>query len=682
MKNVLNAIGSTPVKTEYVRMFGGLDLESPVLSIPPGALLAGENYVAGVSGGYRKIDGYERYDGHTSPSDAVYYYCEVTLTVAVTVGQTITGVTSGATGTVCTVGTGYLNITKVTGTFEAEDITVGGGAVGSIDSVPELEGETTALLHDTAKGAAAGYYRSDIAAPTGSGAIRGIAILKGVVYCFRDNAGGTAGLIYKATSSGWSAITLGHELSFTTGTAAIADGNTVTQAVSGASATVKRVVLQSGTWTAGTAAGRLILSGITGTFDATNNLLVGGGVKAVSSSLATAITIAPAGRYETVEYNFYGQEDSTRIYGCDGVNRGFEFDGTTYVPLVTGMSPDTPLHVFAHKKQLFFSFRASSQNSGVGDPYQWTAISGAAEIAVGNDITGYMDLGGDALGIFSAQSSKQLTGSDSDDFVLDNISNEIGCVSRTLQKLGFTICLDSGGIIIVSPTDVYGNFVQKNLSRKIQKLIDRMVPIVTASSVYRKTNQYRLYGNDGTGICLTFLDKAIAFTVFEYPVNVACAVTGRSTTGEDIIFFGSDAGMVYQADKGTSFDGEDIEHFLVLPFNHSRGPTMRKQYRRVVVEMSANGYVSLKYTPDFDYGDSSIGVHPSEDITSPGAGGYWNVDSWNEFFYDAKLVNSPSLHVNGAGTNMNLVIYGKSAVDPGHSIDGMIVHYTPRRIQR
>ena len=67
-------------KTEYTRFEGGLDLESPALLIPPGSLISGMNYVAATEGGYRRIDGYERYDGQASPSDATYYRCPCTFT--------------------------------------------------------------------------------------------------------------------------------------------------------------------------------------------------------------------------------------------------------------------------------------------------------------------------------------------------------------------------------------------------------------------------------------------------------------------------------------------------------------------------------------------------------------------------------------------------------------------------
>ena len=49
---------------------GGLDLTTPTLKLQPGALQQCQNYECAQSGGYARIQGYERYDGHAAPSSA------------------------------------------------------------------------------------------------------------------------------------------------------------------------------------------------------------------------------------------------------------------------------------------------------------------------------------------------------------------------------------------------------------------------------------------------------------------------------------------------------------------------------------------------------------------------------------------------------------------------------------
>jgi len=675
------------VDTSYTKFQGGLDLESPPLTINPGAIIVGTNYVVGVHGGYECIDGYERFSGQPSPSDATYYYCPCSFTAGgPAVGDTITGADSSKTAVVIVVGSDYVDVTKLSGDFNDDEVyTVGGIAKGTFTAGQVEKGETTAALHAVAMNLAADVYRADIAAPTGSNSAGkgGLALLNGTLYAFLNNAGGTAGVIYKSSAAGWVAITLQYEISFSTGSAAIADADAITQLVSGATAVVARVVLESGTWAGGDAAGRLIINTITGTFDATNAIQVGGVTKATSASLATAITISPGGRYEFVVYNFTGSTATKRIYGCDGVNRGFEFDGTVYVPIATGMTTDTPEYVAAFKQQLFFSFKGSSQNSGPGTPYVWSAVLGAAEIALGDNITGYL-VESETLLISSRNTTNQLAGENVDTFFLDPIDAEIGAIPRTVQNIGKAHCLDDRGVIQITRAQEYGNFNLGTVSRQIQRRINAMRAVVIASSVYRSKNQYRLYGSDGTGICVTIgqgqLGLEYYYTQFIYPDNVATVVTGEDSTGKDVVFFMSDAGMVYQADKGTSFDGEDIESFLVFPYNNLKSPAMIKSFRRVVIEMTASGYVSLKFNASLSYGDSNIDTIAQETITIDGSGGYWDVANWDEFYWDSKVVGQPSLAVNGDGTNISISVYGKTDQAAGHKIDGIIFFYTPRRI--
>jgi len=672
------------VSTEYSPLVGGLDQASPPLTIKAGRLIDCVNYEAGVLGGYQRIDGYERFDGRPSPSDAVYYFAptETSLVDIVDVGDIITGDTSGAIGIVARVTEEALNLTKVFGNFEIEDILLSGDVIGRIIEIPTISGELSIAPDAEAKNAAADIYRNDISGPTGSGPIRGLALLNGVLYCFRNNVAGNAGKIFKATSSGWVEVPLYSQISFISGVESIPDGTFILQSVSGASAIVRRTVLESGEW-GSTAQGRFIISNIAGTFNKINVITVLGVTKATASSTVTPITISPGGRYETMVYNFYGSTETKRIYGANGVNKGFEFDGSVYVPINTGMSVDKPEYVYAHKQQLFFSFKGSLQHSGVGNPCQWTAISGANEIGMGDNITGIISLPGKALAIMSRNSSSQLIGNNVDDYVLDGISDEVGCIPRTVQRLGYSYCLDDRGIIGIVPTDSFGNFENSTISHIVQPAIDQIRSKVVASSVYRSRNQYRIYGSDGSGICMTITqDNKFAFTKFKYPVNVACVTTGEDNTGKDVVFFGDDQGMVYQADKGSSFDGEEILAFIYLPFNHSKSPTTLKTYRKATIEMTAQNYSQIWIIPDFSYSDIDLPAHIAEEIPILGEGGHFDMDLWNSFFYDATVISSPSIRINGTGVNIGFVLFSKSEIDYGHKFDGIFMHYTPRRLSR
>jgi len=680
---------------EYVKLSGGIDQISPAITIPPGAALSAHNYEPSTVGGYERIDGFEVYSGKPSPSAGTYFYCSVSSIGTTVTGNTITGSTSGATGKVIAASVGVLAITKVTGKFNSgtENFTVGGVVQGAMTSVPLPRGYPLGEDDAITLNLVANDYRADIAAPTGTGAIRGLALLRGVLYSFVDKDS-TNGYIYKATASGWSVIPMYHTISYTGGNVLIPDGATVTQLGSGATGVVKRHVLDSGAYAGGTGVGRFILTNITGTFSSFQALQVSATTVATASSLLTQITILKGGRYETVQYNFAGSTDTLRIYGCDGVNKGFEFDGDVYIPISTGMAADTPLHVIAHKKMLNFTFRASLQSSSVGYPFQWSAVTGASEIGMGEDISGMLSQTGDVLAIATRNSTKQLQGASIATFFLDDLAPEVGAVPYSMQNMGVAFWFDDRGVIQITRTPSYGNFENATVSRKVQPLIDAMRKVLVASTVYKTRNQIRFYGSNGTGIIMTQVDRQngpeYQFSEFAYPVNVSCTVSGEDADGKDVIFFGADNGKVYQADRGSSFDGEEIEAFVRLAFNHSKSPSTIKRYRKAILEFSGVGYSTIRIHPDFSYGASEVSQHLVQSsssqgqggINAPGTGGVWNVNNWEGFYWDSTLISSPEIHIDGSGTNMGLVFYSKSNVDLGHTIQGVTIHYTPRRLQR
>lgn len=79
---------------------GGLDLVSPALSMQPGKARACLNHEPDQRG-YRRIDGYERFDGQPKPSEASYAMLEFSAGNHLPeVGQELIGATSGAHGVV------------------------------------------------------------------------------------------------------------------------------------------------------------------------------------------------------------------------------------------------------------------------------------------------------------------------------------------------------------------------------------------------------------------------------------------------------------------------------------------------------------------------------------------------------------------------------------------------------
>jgi hypothetical protein len=675
---------TTPkVNYDLIRLGGGLDQVTPTLSLPPGVARRAANFECSITGGYTRIAGYERFDGRPSPSAANYNILVLTFTATVTVGQTVTGSVSGATGRVIVVNTASLVITRETGTFAAGDVlNNGSGFVGTITSVEGVAAD--GLLDAQYQNLAADNYRADITVVPGSGSVLGVAYYNGTVYAWRNNAGGTAAVMHKSTSAGWVAITLGKELSFGTGTAAIVDGNTVTGATSGATGVVARVVLQSGTFASGNAAGRLILSSSTGVFTNGENLTVAAAVKAIAGGAATQITLTTGGRYETVVANFGGGTANYKLYGCDGVNRAFEFDGTTFVPIVTGMTVDTPSHICFHKQHLFLSFNASVQFSALGFPYQWTPLLGAGEIAMNAEVTNLLVLPGDqssgALGVYTRSDTSVLYGTSSANFSLSTFNSGTGAFPYTAQNMDQAYVLDDRGIMSLGTSLNFGNFVPAALTMNIPKFIEQHRGLSVGSTVNRDKGQYRVFFSDGSALYLTILNgRVLGSMPMQFQHNINCAIDSEAPTGGTVQFFGSTNGYVYQMDLGTSFDGEQIPANMNLVYNSIKSPRILKRYRKAAVELSGDSYAEIQFGYDLGYRTTALTQAEDASYQNDLRSSYWDEMVWDNFVWDGSDISPSEIEVSGTAENIAIRISSNSDLFSSFTVNNIIVHYTLRR---
>lgn len=668
------------VESEFFAFQGGLVTETPALRIPAGSAINSLNYEPSSNGGYTRMKGYERFSGQTSPSGAGYQAIQCTLTVTPASGDLVT--IGAATGLFVYAVTGGCVLARVTGTIPAStSMTVGGSPVGTTAATLLIPAATTALIESQYLVDAADVVRALIVKPTGSGAIRGVCYYGGALYCFRDNAGGTAGGMWKSTTSGWTAVALNEEVSFSNANTSVGDGDVLTQG--GVTASILRIVVETGSLASGVNTGRLIISGrMGGNLSAAAATSTGGG-NLTLSGVQTAITLPPGGRYQFDIYNFYGQLSSIRMYGCNGVGRAFEFDGTVFVPLRTGAAVDTPSFIKAHRKYLYIAQGSSLINGSVGNPYRWQASEGGVENAVGDTITGLVTMRGESLGILCRNSSFALVGSSVADWVTQGIAPDVGAVPYTVASMSDTYMLDDRGVTSVSAVQEYGNFGDATLSENIQRTVDGIRTKVIGAYVSRQKSMYTLLLNDGGTLMMgTNKRKVVGFLEGKLSFNPSCVWSSEDETGVERIFMGSDDGQVYEMDKGSTFDGAAIEAFMKLYYYNSKSPRVRKRYRKLILEMTAILYANIRFKADYTYGDVNIEATNAQSFEMVGSGGNWGFANWDEFFWDAQDITQPELSMEGTGLNISLSFYSNTKLDFGHTLQGAVMHYTPRRIQR
>lgn len=677
-----------PVQTKHYQFGGGLDQVSPPLAMPEGIAITASNFECGTYGGFTRIKGYERFDGRSKPSNAQYSSIPVTVTGSYAIGNTVTGATSGATGVLIAVTASTWFLTKVVGTFQAEVLNIAAAPVATSSAGASTGGAPTMALNATYLNLAADQYRADIAAVPGSGSVLGVRQYAGNVYAFRNNAGGTATDMYKNTTSGWTQVALGRELAFTSGgTVEIAVGNTITGAISGATAVITAVVVTSGTWAAGTAAGKVVFASQTGTFQA-ENLDIGASLNvATISGNSSAITLLPNGRFEFVNYNFGGAANTTKMYGCDGVNKCWEFNGTAFITISTGMTTDTPEHIIAHKKQLFISIAGSVQHSGLGTPHIWSAVTGAAEIAVGDQCTGFMaQAGGTSVGslvIYNRNQTYILYGNSSSDWNLVTFNPDAGALEWSQQYIGQGVLLDDRGITTLATSQNFGNFVDATISRKIDLTLRDLLNTTIASCVSRTKNQYRLFFSGGNAIYVSFEGKKLSGMMPISLTNpVTCICSQEAANGVEEIYFGSTNGMVYQMDVGTSFDGGAITATLQLAYNHLGSPRLLKQYRNAAIEITGSSYCEFSFSYSLAYASSEIVQPGYETVTNNLAETNWDSFTWDNFYWDGTNLLPSGIDLDGIGENISLIFTSSSDEFDSFTLNGAAISYTPRRMLR
>jgi len=676
---------------------GGLDLVSAALTIPQGRLRSALNYEA-VPTGYARLAGYERFDGRAKPSEAVAFVLGFGAgATAIVAGNILTGATSGATARVLLDvvpdsgswadddAAGQVFIVPQTGTFTVgEDLQVSASTVAELSALPVPASEDDPSYR-AATIAAQQLRRTLIAAVPGSGPVRGIGDLGGQLYAFRDNVGATAGTLWKATASGWTAVALGRELNFTSGLVEISEGQTVLGATSGATAVVRRIVKMSGNW-GSNAAGYMVFTSQTGTFVA-ETLKVGATNVATIGGNSTAIALPAGGTYRCKAHNFYGASNLRRMYGVNGVGRGFEFDGTVFCPIRTGMVADAPNHLATFQQHLFFSFPGGSvQHSAPGTPLIWDLVLGAEEMGMGADVTDMIENTSTALAIFTLESVGILTGTNQDDFVLTTLTDDAGAVAGasggTAQNVGKVVYMDMRGLRSLVATQAFGNFGAGLLSQLVQPYFNARIGTAPAGSMACKSkSQYRLFWPDGTGLYVHMAPKDPEFT----PVDLAIAITCThrcEIAGREVLLVGSDDGFVYQLDSGTSFDGEPVEGFIQLPNNALGTPQIEKRFHSVDVGVISEEPSEFGVVVDFG-GDAENAPTALIPMTAVGAAGLWDASLWDSFFWSVPADGIISAPIDGLGTRAALIVASRGdALTPPHTLQTYTLFTSKRRLVR
>lgn len=682
-------------ETRFFGLSGGLDLVTPAINVPAGRVVSGLNYESSPRG-YKRIDGYERYDGRPKPSEAIYHTLRYTgREIPIQEGEVINGIWSGAQAVALDVAAQVgdyfiVPVHQITGTFlNAEDISVEGVPGGTIVGVLAQSGAPDLQLNAKWHLKAMDIRRALIQKVPGSGPIRGVWLYNNTLYAFRDNEAQDTCLMYRSTSSGWQVIQPSLAIWFHNGQGAEPiDNETVLNAVSnGATLLVLRTILKDGHWTTNDASGYFIVQTVSGVWTSPSTAITWtSGGSAAALSLPTFFRFPPGGKYDFVNHNFYATSETQRMYGCNGVGVGFEYDGTLRIPIETGAPNDKPIRVAAHKGHLFFAYPGGIlQHSATLNPTSWEYVLGANQIGIGEEITDLVASAAGELAVFGRNKVAVLYGENAQNFNLVTLSDNSGSVPWTAEMIGSPIYMDEIGVRSLDTTQAFGNFALGTRTQLVQPMFEKRQRggINAVESVrIRSRDMYRLFFEDGSALSIYFGRNPSECMPFNLGVVPTATCAGDGPDGYEQVFFGDKDGWVYQMDSGSSFDGKPIYAFIRLPFNHVGSPAQWKRWHKAVIEIDAPPRTDIKVIASVAYGNPDY-VHGEEQTFDLyGGGGFWNEAIWNEFHWSTQVEGMAETYIDAIGQNLSLVIASEQAYSQPHVLHGVTLHFNYRRLMR
>ena len=581
---------------------GGLVLDQSTFIMKPGQALELENFEPDIEGGYRRINGFQKFVGQTVPETA-------SSTEAVLMSTIFNDFVIAARGERI-----FSSASNLLTTSIASDTTMSGSGTIIVKSTDGFSSSGTLFIDSeqftyTGKSTTTftGVTRS---ANSTSAAAHAVNAVVSETWTTRDT-GRTNATKYSFEKFNF-------------------DGNDKLIVVDGAnSPTVFSTSLTATD----------VSPASTGTGEATTLLVA---ISADTSMTGSGtITVNDTSQFDSSgsvligsEIFTYGSKDSATVLG--GVTRAESSSVAAahevgaivqdlFPPTVSGAK-----FVTAFKDHMFYAGMSTNKQEVVFsvpfDEDNFSAAIGGGSIKVDDTITG-LKVFRDNLFIFCENRIFQLTGSSQADFAMKPVTRNIGCTNGdTIQEFaGDLIFLGPDGLRTVAGTARIGDVELGSISSNVQSLFRENIADSAAftSLVIPDKTQYRIFfskaggGEKSTeGVICVMKGQTFEFSKMR-GIRPACADTVVDE-GDVIAIHGGFDGVIYRQDQGDTFDGELIRAKYRSPDLTFNDPGIRKHMQRVNINYAPESTIDADLFVRYDY--------ESQDSTRPAA---YPLDSLN-----------------------------------------------------
>jgi hypothetical protein len=424
-------------------------------------------------------------------------------------------------------------------------------------------------------------------------------------------------------------------------------------------------------------------------------------------------------RLRHVQFNF---GTGNKICFVDGVNEAIVFDGLHWEEIKTtnaggytagsshnagagtgggALALNAPALVDVFENHLFLagqeSSRAAIAHSAPNDPYTWTAAAGAGQLAAGFDVVQIKPFR-DNLFVFGNKNIKKITVNSSDEFALENVTTNIGCVARdSVQEIGGDLMfLSPDGFRPVAGTSRVGDIEIETLSKPIQSSLVEIIQNedmdALTAVVVRSKSQIRYFisstfagslveTNDSIGIIggLTNKSGSIGWEFGQLlGIRASCCTSDYVGTRE-LILHGDHDGNVYQQESGTSFNGSSIISIYSTPYLDFGETEQRKVLRKLNTFVRAEGPFEMNVAIDYDWGDYNTAVPSTYTQETLGAPTIYNgrnitYDGENVIYGGASKPIMTS-NIQGSGFSVRATFVTDGQTEP-FSIQGLVFEFS------
>ena len=564
----------------------------------PGSARVLENFEPSPKGGYRRINGFQKFDTALVPA-----YGPVVVQGSGQTGSTLLVADMHESPTVGD----EFTVSGVTGTYSLSSVTYSSsGKSATLNVTPALgssPADKASLTFTVASSRIEGVYYPS--AESKSYVLRG-----GALWC--------------SAGSGWTRV---NTPSY--GTVLVAGGSQTGTSLNIDGISSDGYVPQAGD--------TFSVAGVELVYTLTSN--------ATASSGASTLTVTPAldsapadnavvtfissthsgaSKARFTEFNFDGTVKTVIV---DSFNNPAVIQGSTYKKLQGSSDVTGAEYVEEFKDHLFFAKSDLIVYTAPFSEEDFTSASGAGVYRLPSPCTGLITFREQLIN-FSETSIRKLEGTSQADFTLTSIVNKIGCVSGdTIQEVGGDVLfLGPDGVRFLGATDRIGDFNLSLASRQIQE--DFKSFTIRGSEyctlVLREKNQYRIFKYSSTTekrhtkgyIGTQFLDQDAQSIDWGLMKGIK-AYRSSSTyeNDEEVAIFSNDDGYLYQLESGLSFDGLDISSSYYTPFIPIENPTVRKTAYKVETYIDPEGPVNGKLTLKYDFSNPTKIQPPSVDIS-------------------------------------------------------------------